>query len=154
MQAPGRDVVDEPPIIAWARGVVISAPRNTPVSDWLPIAEHAGVERLRVAARAADGDAAAAVREALHAAGQDPPADRVDDEIDAAAAGDRADLVDPVVVRVVDAVIEPEVLQPLEPLVARRGRDHGRAGALRELDGGDADTARAGLDQHRLAGRR
>ena len=54
--------------------------------------------------------------------------------------------------RVVDAVIEAELLQPLEPVVARRGRDHGRAGALRELDRGDADAARAGLDEHGLAG--
>ena len=38
-----------------------------------------------------------------------------------------------------------------EPLVARRGRDHRRAGALRELDRGEADAAGAGLDEHRLA---
>ena len=54
---------------------------------------------------------AAAVREARDAAGEDLAADRVDDEIDAAPAGDRAHLVDPVVVRVVHAVVEPELLQ-------------------------------------------
>ena len=54
------------------------------MSDWLPIPSIAGVERLRVAARAADTDAPAPVREALHAAGEDPAADGVDDEIDAA----------------------------------------------------------------------
>ena len=42
--------------------------------------------------------------------------------------------------------------EPFEALVARCGREHGRAGALRELDRGEADAARAGLDQHGLAG--
>ena len=45
----------------------------------------------------------------------------------------------------------PNGVEPLEPIVARRGRDHGRARALRELDRGDADAAGAGLDQHGLA---
>ena len=42
-------------------------------------------------------------------------------------------------------------MRRVEPVVARRGREHGRAGALRELDGGEADAAGAGLDEHRLA---
>ena len=49
-------------------------------------------------------------------------------------------------------MVEPEFLQAVEPLVTRRRRDHGRAGALRELDRRDADAARSGLDQHGLAG--
>ena len=43
--------------------------------------------------------------------------------------------------------------EPFEAVVARRGREHRRAGALRELDRGDADATRAGLDQHGLARR-
>ena len=45
-----------------------------------------------------DADAPPPVREARTLPGEDAPADRVDDEIDAAPAGDRAHLVDPVVV--------------------------------------------------------
>ena len=56
------------------------------MSDWLPIESTPASKRLRVAARTAHADAAPTVREALHAAGQDPPADGVDDEVDAASA--------------------------------------------------------------------
>ena len=67
------------------------------MSDWLPMPSTETSKRLRVAARAADGDRAAAVGEALHAALEHLPADRVDDEVDAAPAGEVAHLVDPVV---------------------------------------------------------
>ena len=60
--------------------------------------------------------------------------------------------VDPTRLRVVDGVVEAQRLQRFEPVEARRGGDDGRAGALGELDRGDADATRAGLDQHRLAG--
>ena len=48
-------------------------------------------------------------------------------------------------------MVETEVGQPGEPIIARRGRDHRRTRAFRELDRRDADATRAGLDQHRLA---
>ena len=46
--------------------------------------------------------------------------------------------------------LRPRSYERLEPFVARRGGDHGGAGMARELDRGDADTARAGLDEHGL----
>ena len=48
-------------------------------------------------------------------------------------------------------MVEAERAEAGRALVARRGREHGRAGPLRELDRGEADTAGAGLDQHGLA---
>ncbi len=45
----------------------------------------------------------------------------------------------------------PSGFELLEPLVARRGGEHGGARALRELDRRDADASRAGLDEHGLA---
>ncbi len=62
-------------------------------------------------------------REARDAALQHLAADRVDDEVDAAAAGDLAHVRDPVGLRVVDAVVEAERSSGCEPLVARRGRE-------------------------------
>ena len=86
---------------------------------------------------------------ASHAACQRLAADRVDDDVGAVAAGQLADRGDEVAVAIVDAVIEPEGLQPLELVVARRGGEHGRTGALGELDGRDADAAGAGVDERR-----
>ena len=48
-------------------------------------------------------------------------------------------------------MVDAERREALEPLVARRGREHGRARALRELDRGETDATRAGLHQHGLA---
>ena len=48
-------------------------------------------------------------------------------------------------------MIHAELDELGEPFVARRGREHRRAGAVRELDRRDADTARSGLDEHGLA---
>ena len=45
-----------------------------------------------------------------------------------------ARLVDEVHLRVVDPVVEAELLQPLELLVGRRGREGRRTGPLRHLD--------------------
>ena len=59
--------------------------------------------------------------------------------------------VDEVAVAIVDAVIEPEGLQPLELVVARGGGEHGRTGALGELDGRDADATGARMHQDGLA---
>ncbi len=114
-------------------------------------AERAHVERLLVAAGAPDGDAPPAIGQALHAALQHLAAHGIDDEVDALAAGELAHPVDPPRLRVVDAVVHAELVQRPQPLLARRGREHGRARALGELDRGDADAARAGLDQHGLA---
>ena len=53
---------------------------------------------------------------------------------------------------VVDAVVEPEVDQPVESLVARRGGQHRGPGPLGQLDGGDPDAAGTGVDERGLAG--
>ena len=53
--------------------------------------------------------------------------------------------------RVVHAVVHAQRHEPLEPVGARRGRDHRRARTLRELDRGDADATRTRLHEHRLA---
>ena len=96
--------------------------------------------------------ARAAVPQARDAALQDLAADGVDDEIHADATGELAHVRDPVGIGVVDAVVEAE---------RRRGAPSRSSldavastvapGPLRELDGRDADTTRAGLDEHRLA---
>jgi hypothetical protein len=57
-----------------------------------------------------------------------------------------------VVVAVVDAVIRAERAQPRELLGAGCGGDHGRTGALGELDRGQADASAAALHQHGLTG--
>ncbi len=49
-------------------------------------------------------------------------------------------------------MVEPELLQALELLVAGRGCDHGRAGLLGELDRRHADAPGPGVDQGRLPG--
>src|SRR5262249_29776054 len=114
-------------------------------------AEGAHVDRFLVATGAAHGDAAAAISEARDTPLQDLAADRVDDEIDARAARQVANDIDPIGARVVDAFVHAEVVQRLETNVARRGRVHNCSGPARELDRGDAHTAGAGLDQHGLA---
>ena len=48
-------------------------------------------------------------------------------------------------------MVEPELPQAFELLVAGRGRDHRRAGLLGELDRGHADASSSGVDQDRLA---
>ena len=48
-------------------------------------------------------------------------------------------------------MVESELAQTREAIVARSGCEHGRAGALGELDRGQADTTRAGLNEDRLA---
>src|SRR4029077_3971579 len=72
--------------------------------------EHPGVEGLRIAPRASHRDAPPAVREALHAPGEDAAPDRVDDEIDAAPPGELAYAGDPGVGRIGGAVAAPEAL--------------------------------------------
>ncbi len=79
------------------------------------------------------------------------PPDGIDDEVDAAAVGEAPYLARHVCIRVVDAVVHPVVVQPVESVVARRGREHRRAGRLRELDRREADASGARLHQHRLA---
>src|SRR6185312_13223816 len=101
VQAPGGDVVDEAADHGLrARRRDLGAEEHTR-ERLVAHPEHARVERLRIAARAADRDAAPAVGEALHAALEDAPADRVDDEVDPPAAGELTYPIDPVVPRVV-----------------------------------------------------
>src|ERR1700722_957409 len=52
---------------------------------------------------------------------------------------------------VVDPLVEPELGQPFQLVVARcRGEDPG-SGPLRHLDGGDPDASGTGMNQSRLA---
>ena len=51
---------------------------------------------------------------------------------------------------VVDALVEPELAQALQPIVARGRGQHTGARPLGHLDGGDADTAGTGMDQRGL----
>ena len=60
-------------------------------------------------------------------------------------------LIDPVGLGVVDAFVHAVVVESRQPAFARRGREHGRAGALGELDRCEPDAARARLDEHRFA---
>ena len=148
LQPAGGDVVDEVrPIIFCARSVAISAPRNTPVSDWLfmPSTDTSN----GCGSRPALPTVIARPRYARHATLPCrilPPTESTTRSTPRPSVIART-FVDPVGVRVVDAVVEAERLQPLEPVVARRGGDHRRAGALGELDRGDADATRAGLDR-------
>ncbi len=48
-------------------------------------------------------------------------------------------------------MVEAELAEAGQAIVGGCGRDHGRAGALRELDRGEPDTAGTGLDEDRLA---
>ena len=79
-----------------------------------------------------------------------PTESRID--VGAAPVGQLARPLDEALAGVVDPVVEPELLQAFELLVAGRGRDHGRAGLLRQLDRGHPDATRAGVDQGGLAG--
>src|SRR5690606_15615891 len=81
------------------------------------------VERLlRSPAGVADADHPAAVAERLEAALQRLATDGVDDQVDAAPVGEPTRLGDEVVRAVVDAVVEAQLDQALQPLVARRRR--------------------------------
>src|SRR5205807_7461915 len=84
----------------------------------------------------ANGDTAPAVRQALEAAGEHVSADGVDDDVDASPLGEAPHLVHEVGRRVVDAVIDAEVVQARQLVVLRRGGEHDRTGPLRKLDGG------------------
>src|SRR6266702_8745582 len=113
-------------------------------------------ERLRLDRRAGpggypDADEGPAVGEYADAVDEVLAADRIDDDVCAARAGQLAGAFDEAAGRVVDPVLEPERLQPFELLVAGRGRDHGRARALGELNRGHPDTAGSGVDQNGLA---
>lgn len=90
------------------------------------------------------GEHADAVDEAL-------AADRVENDLHTPRVGQLVGALDEVFVRVVDRMVQPERLQPLQLLLAGGRRDHGRAGALDELDRDHADTARPSVDQNGLA---
>src|SRR5581483_11445271 len=150
LQAAGRDVVDVA-LDHLARAVVGDLGAEEDAGQRLVAHhQHRGVERLRIAAGLADEAAAASVGERLDAADQHLAADRIDDEVDAPAIGGGSHLVDPTALGVVDGDVEAEVLQGLEAFEARRCRQHPRAGALGQLDGGHTDPAGAGLDKDGL----
>ena len=88
-------------------------------------------------------------REALQVLLDVVAADHVEHDVDAALAGDARDLGDEILRPVVDRVIGAERAAERGLVVAADGRDHRRAESLRELDRGEADAARAAVDQHR-----
>ena len=104
------------------------------------------------AARHPHADQCPAVGERADAVLQRLAADRIEDHVRAAPVGQLARPFDEVLGRVVDPVVEPELLEPLELLVAGRGCDHGGARLLGELDRRHPDASGARLDQDRLAG--
>jgi hypothetical protein len=93
-----------------------------------------------------------AVGERPDAVDQVLAADRVEDDVGAAAVGQLARALDEVLGGVVDPAVETELLEALELLVAGRGRDHGGTGLLGELDRGHPDAAPARVNQGRLPG--
>jgi DNA polymerase-4 len=73
------------------------------------------------------------------------PAQHIDDEMD------RHDhLFPPAAARAVDAVVEPELAQQLQLLGRAGAAQNGGAEDLAQLDGGGADPAGRGMDQHGL----
>ncbi len=143
-------------IIAWTRGYSLSSapPRKTPRSA-LFFAHRSLASTLEPARPATpNADERPAVGERADAVDQVLAADRVEDHVSAAPVGQLARPLDEVLAGVVDPVVETELLQAFELLVARRGRDHGRAGLLGELDRGHPDASGSGVDQGRLPGLR
>jgi hypothetical protein len=67
--------------------------------------------------------------------------------VDPAPVGQAARLDDEVVRRVVDALVEAELVEPGEAFVARGGGEHTSTCPLRHLYGGETDTPGTGVDQ-------
>ena len=105
----------------WARGLPIdsSVASATPIADWHPAHQRRRVEAEAVPAGIADHRQPTPVGEGADAA-VERGADRVQDEVDALAAGEPAGLVGEVAVAVVDAVVEPVLGEPGQLLVASR----------------------------------
>src|SRR2546427_681630 len=111
---------------------------------WRPERAPARVRQPQPYERPAVGERANAVDEGL-------AADRVENHVNAPPVGELACSLGEVLADVVDPVIETELLQALELLIARRRREHGRSSLLGELDRGHPDPAGSGVDQSRLA---
>ena len=94
--------------------------------------------------RGAERDQSAAGAQQRVGALERRPADAVDDEVVA------GQVAPPAVAAVVDGPVEPELAQPLVLAGRRRAVDLGPA-ALGQLQRGDADAARGGVDEHALA---
>ena len=116
----------------------------------LPAEERDDVERDDLAGVGAADDQAAVLRQRVETLLEQLAADVLEDEVDAAAAGQPHHLRDDVLRPVVDPVIEAELGGARELLVGARVADHGRAGEPRELDGRRADAAADRVDQHGL----
>ncbi len=99
-----------------------------------------------------DRDVAAVVGEAGEVARDIVAADHVEDDIDAAPAGDAGDLVDEVARLVVDRVVGAEAARSGAFLRRPRGDDYGQPERLGEQDRGGADAAGAAVDEDGLAG--
>ena len=78
--------------------------------------------------------------------------DGVEDEIDAAVAGQPQDLVGELVLHVVDDRVGARFLRQRRLRVARDGAEHVGAGRLGELDGGEPDAAGGGVNEDTLPG--
>ena len=78
---------------------------------------------------------------------QGRPAHRVHDHVDPAPVGPRPSFGDEVRVGIVDSLVETQLVEAFEFLVARGGGEHPSARTLRQLDGRDPDAAGPGVDQ-------
>src|SRR5579884_2275269 len=123
-------------------------------AERLVVSPHVGdVERLRRSAPGvADTDASSPVRQGGEALLQGRAAHRVDDHVGAPPVGQPTHLGHEVGGGVVDPLVEAELAEPTELLVARGGGEDPGPGPLGQLDGGDADAPGPGVDEHRLAG--
>src|SRR6185437_60343 len=103
------------------------------------------------AAGEADDDDASLPGDRAQALIEGVAADRIIDDIDAAAAGDVLDAVADLLARIVDEVIGAGTLGDLELVRPARRGDHRGAHRLGDLDRGQADAARRAEHQHPLA---
>jgi hypothetical protein len=104
------------------------------------------------ATRHADADEHPAIGERADAVNEVLAADRIEDHVGAAPVGQFACPVDEALAGVVDPVVEPERLQAFELLVAGAVEITVAPACVCQLDRGQPDATRAGVDQGDLAG--
>lgn len=109
------------------------------------------VERVGRSAGAAVEDEVAEGRQAPEPLLEGRLADRVQDQIDAAAVGEPADLVGEALRRVVDDGVRPVSRRQLALGVARHRREDARARDAGELHRGEAHAPGGGVGEHGLA---
>src|SRR5271166_2848014 len=79
-------------------------------------------------------------------------AHRVQNQVDAAAAGDFQRLRAEVPGLVIDHMVRPEIAHQLDLVIAGYRADNHGAGRLGDLHGADTDAARRGMNDHALSG--